>query len=50
MLHIVYQLGIVAMTSTARQMTIGQLYKESGLVYIRFYAEIEEKANGQKKD
>ena len=32
-----------------RQMPISQLYKESGILRIRYNAEIEEKATGQKK-
>ena len=37
------------MTAEPRQMTISQTHKESGVLYIRYNAEIEEKANGQKK-
>jgi hypothetical protein len=29
--------------------TLNELYKDSGLIYIRYHARIEEKPNGQKK-
>ena len=32
-----------------RRMTISQIYKESGIMYIRYDGEIETKSNGQKK-
>ena len=37
------------MTAEPRRMPINQLYKRSGITYIRYNAKIEEKANGGNK-
>ena len=37
------------MTAEPRRMPLNQLYKELGINYIRYNAEIEEKSTGQKK-
>ena len=37
------------MTAETRRMPLNPFYEESGIVYIRYTAEIEEKSNGKKK-